>query len=140
MADLFGKEDALVTTSGCLSNCISAMIMAPNHGMSLIVGSNSHYLSRERGMISSVAGAMPTTLQNMPDGTLDIEEIRRELGNKPDAHLAPIGGVALESSHNGCSGRVLKPQYVDMVKKVTKKHKVHLYLDGARAWNAAVFL
>lgn len=54
--------------------------------------------------------------------------------------MAPIGGVALESSHNGCSGHVLRPSYVESVKKLTKKHKTYLYLDGARAWNAAIFL
>ena len=48
--------------------------------------------------------------------------------------------MSLESSHNNCSGRALRPQYISEVKKVTKKHKLKLHLDGARSWNSSLYL
>lgn len=55
-------------------------------------------------------------------------------------HIAPVKGISLESSHNGCSGRVLRPEYISKVKKIAKKAKAKLHLDGARLWNASVYL
>ena len=55
-------------------------------------------------------------------------------------HIVPIKGISLESSHNGCNGRVLMPKYISDVKKIAKKGKAKLHLDGARSWNAAIFL
>jgi len=34
----------------------------------------------------------------------------------------------------------LRPNYIADVKKITKKAKIKLHLDGARAWNSAIFL
>lgn len=34
----------------------------------------------------------------------------------------------------------MRPNYIADVKKITKKAKIKLHLDGARAWNSAIFL
>jgi len=34
----------------------------------------------------------------------------------------------------------LRTSYISEVKKITKKNKIKLHLDGARAWNSALFL
>jgi threonine aldolase len=52
-----------------------------------------------------------------------------------------VHGISLESSHNVCHGRVLRLDYISQVKKLIKKNKgMKLHLDGARCWNAAIFL
>jgi threonine aldolase len=48
--------------------------------------------------------------------------------------------IALESSHNICSGRVLPLDYIKKVKKIAKKHKLRMHLDGARGLNAVTYL
>ena len=55
-------------------------------------------------------------------------------------HIVHVKGISLESSHNGCNGKVLRPEYISKVKKIAKKNKAKLHLDGARSWNAAHFL
>ena len=52
----------------------------------------------------------------------------------------PITAISLESSHNNCSGQVLRMDYISQVKKIAKKRKAKLHLDGARSWNASLFL
>ena len=52
----------------------------------------------------------------------------------------PITGISLESSMNNMSGKVLRPKYIKQVKKIAKKRKAKLHLDGARSWNASLFL
>jgi len=54
-------------------------------------------------------------------------------------HKVEIKGVSLESSQNNCGGRAIDPKYFSKVKKLTKKHKLKLHLDGARSWNAALY-
>ena len=49
-------------------------------------------------------------------------------------------GLSLESSHNNCGGRAISTEYISKVRKYTKKHKVRMHLDGARAWNSSLFL
>lgn len=41
---------------------------------------------------------------------------------------------------NNMSGKVLRMDYIKKVKKIAKKRKAKLHLDGARSWNASVFL
>lgn len=55
---------------------------------------------------------------------------------KANEHIAPVKGICLESSHNYCNGRVLQPAYISKVKKIAKRAKAKLHLDGARLWNA----
>ena len=57
-----------------------------------------------------------------------------------DPHIVAIKGISLESSHSNCSGQALRPSYISDVAKIAKKNKIKLHLDGARSWNASVFL
>ena len=57
-----------------------------------------------------------------------------------DEHIVEIQGISLESSHNNCNGKVLRTDYIKQVKKIAKKNKAKLHLDGARSWNASLFL
>ena len=41
---------------------------------------------------------------------------------------------------NNMSGKVLRMDYIKKVKKIAKKRKAKMHLDGARSWNASVFL
>ena len=59
---------------------------------------------------------------------------------KANEHIAPVKGIALESSHNYCNGRVLPVDYIGKVKRIAKRAKAKLHLDGARCWNACVAL
>ena len=105
-----------------------------------MIGDLSHYANYERGGMATLVGAFPVCLPNEPDGTIALSRIERALSTVKDNHISPIVGLSLESSHNMCSGRVLSLNYISQVKKILKKKKLRLHLDGARCWNAAVHL
>jgi|688.fasta_scaffold651930_2 threonine aldolase len=95
----------------------------------------------ERGALSTVANILPIAFKNAPDGTLNLDDIESKLMYKMyDQHIAPVRGIFLESSHNLCGGAVLRPEYISKVRKLADKKKIKLCLDGARSWNASVFL
>jgi threonine aldolase len=140
VADLFGKEASLLVPSGIMANNLNLKLMAGLSGESVILGSNSHIINNERGGVSSFASIMPWIVANNPDGTMDLAKVKRMAGMASNEHIVPIKGISLESSHNGCNGRVLRPDYISQVKKIAKKAKAKMHLDGARSWNAATYL
>ena len=87
-----------------------------------------------------MTGTMPWVLQNNLDGTIPLDDIAFACGKVANEHVVPITGISLESSQNECSGRVLRMDYISKVKKIAKKAKAKLHLDGARSWNASLFL
>lgn len=140
IAELLGKEAAILTSSGTQANLIAMMLIANQKGEAVIIGDNSHIAHYERGGMSSIGSVFPRVIQNLPDGTLDLHQIKHEVPSADDTHIVRVAGISLESSQNNCSGRALLPEYISSVKKITKKNKLKLHLDGARAWNAAIFL
>lgn len=137
---MIGKEAALLTPTGVMANLISFCTVSKQRGDSVIIGSKSHFLLAERGALSVIGGILPKVLDNKADGTIAVSEIQASIPSVADEHICPIVGISLESSHNGCGGRVLPLDYIKQVKKVAKKNKIMLHLDGARVWNAAVAL
>ena len=140
IADLLGKEAALLTPSGCQANLISQMLMAKNKGDAVILGHLSHILCYERGGISAVGSILPRVLQNQPDGTLDLKTLEETIPPFKDPHVNPIRSIALESSQNNCSGRALRMDYIKKVRALADKTGIKMSLDGARSWNASVSL
>lgn len=57
-----------------------------------------------------------------------------------DQHNPVTKLICLESSHQYSSGRVLTTKYIKQVKKIARKRKLKMHLDGARALNAAAAL
>jgi threonine aldolase len=83
---------------------------------------------------------MPWVIKNQEDGTLPIDEMEYITNIAPNEHVVPIQAISLESSMNNCQGKVLRMDYIQKVKKLAKKKKLLMHLDGARSWNAALFL
>ena len=139
MADLFGKKAGILVPSGTMANIISMMLHCREKGEGAIIGDMTHINNWERGNIATAGSIMPITIQNQPDGTMDLEEIEFFIrGSDPHHHPARL--LCLESSHNQCNGRVLRPWYIREAKKLARKHGLKMHLDGARALNAAAYL
>ena len=130
----------MLVPSGIMANNLNLKLMATTKGESVVLGSNSHIINNERGAVGSVATIMPWIVQNEADGTMPLDKIKRIAGMASNEHIVPIQGISLESSHNGCNGRVLRPDYIEQVKRIAKRNRAKLHLDGARSWNASVFL
>ena len=141
MAKLFGKEAAILVPSGTMGNLMAMMLNCNRKGDAAIIGDMSHINNWERGNMAAAGSVFPITLQNQADGTIDLKEVEYFTRNHtPDPHLAINTLFCLETSHNECNGRVLRMDYIKQAKKVAKKYKMKMHLDGARSFNAAVFL
>ena len=116
------------------------MTLASKKGDSVVMGQLSHIINYERGGVSGMGGVMPWILPNNPDGTIELDGIKKACGFIENEHIVNISGISLESSQNNCSGQVLRMKYIKDVKKIAKKAKAKLHLDGARSWNASLFL
>ena len=140
VASLLGKEAGLYVPTGTMGNLISVMVHCSRRGDEVLLGDKSHISLFEQGGVSQIAGVHPRTVRNLPDGTLDLEEVEGKIRTGEDTHEAKTCLVCIENTHNAMGGRVIKPHYMDSLAAVTKKHNLRLHVDGARILNAATAL
>lgn len=137
-ARMLGKEAALFTTSGTMSNLL-AILTQTHHGDEVILGSESHTFWHEVGGASALGGVVMRTLTNRQDGTIDLglieESIRGQNIHSPQTTL-----LCLENTHNRCGGTVLTPDYTPAAVELAHRHGLRVHLDGARIFNAAITL
>lgn len=122
-----------------MSNLIAMMVNVRMKGESAIVGSKSHINLVERGGMAAIGSIHPVVVSNNDDGTMDLDQLEYSVPpvsvNLPQPRL-----IALESPHNLCNGRVLKPEYFSKVKQIANKHKLKMHIDASRGLNAAAAL
>ena len=135
VAALLGYEQALFVPSGTQSNLVALMSHC-ERGDEYIAGQESHAYRFEGGGAAVLGSIQPQPLNNLPDGSLEIEEIIDAI--KPSSnHFARTRLLALE---NTISGRVLPLDYLERATNAAHNHGLATHLDGARVWNAAVKL
>lgn len=137
VADFFGKEAALYVSSGTMSNLISMMLSCPERGQSALIGNKSHIYQYERAGISAIGGIMPQVIPNLADGTFDLNVVQENIS--PAGFIMPQQTVlVIENTQCGVGGRTIPYDYVLKAKKLCKKNKIRMHLDGARLLNAMV--
>jgi threonine aldolase len=137
-AERMGKEAALFTTSGTQSNLI-AVLTHTRHGNEIIVGHYAHIFLNEVGGAAAVGGVVLRTLTNDSSGRLDPAEVEAAI-RTPNLHYPETRLLCLENTHNRCGGTVLGADYIDSICDLVHARGVKVHLDGARVFNAAVFL
>ncbi|NJK80146.1 MAG: low-specificity L-threonine aldolase [Chloroflexaceae bacterium] len=139
-AEKVGKEAALLVPTGTMGN-LSAMLAHCGRGDQVIVGSECHIYQYEAGGASVLGGLMYKVVPNLPDGTLESGALHAVLANYHyDSHVARLGLLCLENTHNRCGGAVLSPEYMAEMRSLAQQHDLPVHLDGARVFNAAVAL
>jgi len=137
-AEIFGKEDAVLVSTGTMGNLVSILSHC-QRGEQIIIGDKCHIYRAEAGGIASLGGIVPRILKNDDDGTMDLNEIEANIEPK-DVHRAPTKVVALENTANVVGGKILSKEYMDSVKQICDKNELKLHIDGARIFNASVAL
>lgn len=133
LAELTGKEAALLFPSGTQSNLVGLMAHC-ERGDEYIVGQNAHTYRYEGGGAAVLGSIQPQPIENAPDGTLPLEKIAAAV-KADDAHFARTRLLALE---NTIAGKVLPADYVQGAVALARQHGLNTHLDGARLFNAAV--
>jgi threonine aldolase len=138
VAALLGKEAAVYVPSGTMGNLV-AVLSHCGRGDEMLLGDKAHIFLYERGGSAALAGVQPRTLPNLPDGTLDLDQVADAVRDEND-HYPVSRLLALENTHNRCGGRALAVDYVDAAGALAHARGLQLHVDGARLWNAATAL
>jgi threonine aldolase len=136
-AELFGKEAALFTTSGTLSNQIAVRVhTAP--GDEIITDTKYHINFYESAATAGLSGVALNTVDS-PDGVLTPELFRFALQRKKRApQCAAPALVCLENTVNFHSGRVVSLDSLRALRDDTLAAGLATHIDGARLANACV--
>lgn len=137
-AERFGKEAALIVSSGTQGNLVSLLAHC-GRSTEAIVGKRSHIFLSEQGGAAALGGITLNALDNQPDGTLKLDEVEGAV-RADNEHYARTRLIAIENTQNSVGGRAITPEYMQSVGALARKHGLALHVDGARIFNAAVAL
>ncbi|XP_075760280.1 uncharacterized protein LOC142819149 [Pelodiscus sinensis] len=138
-AQLLGMEEALFVPTSTMANLISVMCHCQRRGAQLFVGREAHLHVFEQGGAAQVAGVHSQVLQDLPDGTLDLDELEAAIRAGHGSRYHPRSAlVCLENTHSSAGGRVLPLAYLREVHLLAERYGLRVHMDGARLLNAAV--
>jgi threonine aldolase len=136
-AEIFGREAALFVPSGTMGNEI-AIKLHTTHGQEVICEERSHVFTSEMAMMAHFSGVVPRTLW-AENGIITWQHVKAKL--RPKSYFAAKTGlVSLENTHNFPGGSVTPLEVFDEVCDRTHEAGLPVHLDGARIFNAAIFL
>ena len=138
-AEMMGKEAALFTPSGTMSNLVAALTHC-NRGDEVIMGSQAHMFWNEVGGAATLAGVQVHPVANDGQGRLDPIAVAAAIRPKGNINFPPTALLCLENTHNRCNGGALTRDETKVVADVAHANGVPVHLDGARIFNAAVCL
>ncbi|GAH74840.1 unnamed protein product, partial [marine sediment metagenome] len=103
-AQAMGKEAALFTPSGTMSNLI-AVLTHTRPCDEILLGSEAHMLWHEEEGASALGGVVMRTVPNDQDGQMDPGAVAEAIRLK-NIHHPPTTLLCLENTHNRCGGAV----------------------------------
>jgi threonine aldolase len=134
VAALLGKEAALFVPSGTMANQV-ALGTLTRPGDEIICDAGAHCISFESGALAALWGVQARTIP-AERGLLDPAAIEAMI--RPPMDVFPRTRlVEIENTHNRGGGAVYSLERVRAVAEVARRRGLHLYLDGARLWNAS---
>ena len=138
-AELLGKEAGLFVASGAMGNLVAQMAHV-QRGQEVIAGAHGHIVLHEAASHAVVVGASVRPIEEQPDGTLDLDEVRDAFRDPTDVHDPITGLVVLEDASAHANNQPVPSTYVRNLAAVAHERGVPLHVDGARFWNAVVAL
>ena len=140
-AEMLGMEAGLFTAGGTMTNLL-VMLTHCRRSDEVIMGDQAHMYLDESAGASAVAGVMVRPVPNDNLGMMNPQDVKAairhiKMWNVPAPHTAL---VAIENTHNRCSGGVLSPGDIKQIADVAHAANVKVHLDGVRLFNAAVAL
>lgn len=136
-AELVGKEDALFVPSGTMGNQL-ALLTHTKRGQEIILEEESHIFMFEVGGLAFLSGLQSKTIKGNK-GIMDISEIEKAI-RVDNIHFPETGLICLENTHNMAGGVVIPIERMKEIYEIGIKHNIPIHLDGARVFNAAVYL
>lgn len=133
VAALLGKEAALFVPSGTMANQISLGVLT-RPGEEIVCDAGAHCISFESGALAALWGVQARQIP-AERGLLDAASVEAMI--RPPADVYPRTRlVEVENTHNRGGGAVYPLERIRAIAEVTRRRGLHLYMDGARLWNA----
>jgi threonine aldolase len=134
VAALLGKEAAVFVPSGTMANQV-ALGTLTRPGDEIICDAGAHCISFESGALAALWGVQARTI---PAERGILEPAAIEAMIRPPMDVFPRTRlVEIENTHNRGGGAVYSLERVRAIAEVARRRGLHLYLDGARLWNAS---
>lgn len=134
-ADLFGREAALYSPSGTMSNQIAIKVHT-QPGDEVICEQQAHVYIYEGGGIAFNSGSQVKAIPGNY-GRINADQVA-EAVNPDDVHKARTSLVCLENTSNRGGGTCYNWEDMQAIKNLCKTQGLKLHLDGARLFNALV--
>lgn len=134
-ATLFGREAALYSPTGTMSNQI-AIKCHTQPGDEVICEKSSHVYMYEGGGIAFNSGSQVKLIDG-DRGRISAAQVAAAV-NPDDVHRARTALVSLENTANRGGGSCYDFSAIREIRKVCDDHNLPLHLDGARLFNALV--
>jgi len=135
MAELLGKEDALLLPSGTMCNHV-ALLVHGRPGDEVIAADSSHIITSESGGGAALAGLQ---IRGIPceKGIFTAEQVIESL--RPAKRNAPRSSlIVVEQTSNRGGGAVWPVARLGELRALADARGLKLHMDGARLLNAVV--
>ncbi len=136
-AEIFGREAALFVPSGTMGNQI-AIHLHTRPGQEVICEERGHIYNYEMAAMAALSGLLARPIY-AEDGILTWEQIERQIRPKI-YYRAQTALISLENTHNMAGGTVYPSEVADEICDRAHERNLPVHLDGARIFNAAVYL
>jgi threonine aldolase len=136
-AEIFGREAGLFVPSGSMGN-LTCIMAQTSRGQEVICESAGHIYNYEMASMCALGGVLPRLVPSV-DGILTWNKIVPAIREK--AYYRPQTGlISLENTHNMAGGTVYPVEVADEICDRAHEAGLKVHLDGARIFNAAVYL
>ena len=138
VAEMLGKEAALWTPTGCMSNVIALMIHL-RRGDRFLAPAQSHILGAELGTAAWLALGMPEALPwDGGPGKITPAQVTAAAGSPGPYYSLRTTLLCLENTHNFAGGTCLDAVSHRALVEAAQGKNLKVHLDGARLWHASV--
>lgn len=133
IADLAGKEDALLVLSGTMGNQVALRSHLTAPPQAVLCDRRGHIINYEAGGVASLSQAMMQPIDAQNGTYLTLEEVQKYAVVSDDVHACPTRVISLENTLNGA---IMPLSEVRRISAWARENDIIMHLDGARLWEA----
>ena len=136
-AEIFGREAGLFMPSGSMGN-LTCIMAQTERGQEVISEASGHIYNYEMASMSALGAVLPRVVP-AEEGILTWRQIAPVIREKA-YHRSQTALLALENTHNMAGGTVYPTSLAREVCDRAHEAGLKVHMDGARIFNAAVYL
>ncbi|XPS93871.1 Low-specificity L-threonine aldolase [Ascochyta lentis] len=133
IAELTGKEDALLVLSGSMGNQVALRAHLTAPPQAIVCDRRSHIIQYEAGGVASLSQALTQPIDAKNGIYMTLEEVQKYAVISHDVHACPTRVISLENTLNGA---IMPLSEVRRIAAWGRENGIIMHMDGARLWEA----